>query len=281
MRVAVVAVLGSVLCGLLAVQPAKFRDRFVWVFGWGLGRDEDVPQIVSVLETAAKHGYNGAVLSAGLDALCKRDDAYFRRLEEIKRACQRLGLELVPAVFSIGYGGGILSHNRNLAEGLPVRDALFVVKGSEAVHVPDPPVQIVNGGFEEFEGNRLKGFGFHDQPGEVSFVDTQVKRSGNASVRFENFTANPHGHGRIMQEISVKPFRCYRMSVWVKTENLQPQGCFRLLVLAGDRDLAPRTFNVPPTSDWRKVTVIFNSLKNERVRVYAGVWGGPFWQVLA
>jgi hypothetical protein len=27
---------------------------------------------------------------------------------------------VVPAVFSIGYGGGLLAHNRNLAEGLPV-----------------------------------------------------------------------------------------------------------------------------------------------------------------
>jgi hypothetical protein len=141
-------------------------------------------------------------------------------------------------------------------------------------------VQIVNGGFEEFEGNKLKSFAFHDQPGVVSFVDTQVKRTGNASVRFENFTANPHGHGRIMQEIVVKPYRCYRVSVWVKTEDLQPQGCFRLLVLAGNRDLAPRTFNVPPTSDWQKVTMIFNGLKYERVRVYAGVWvarSGKFW----
>ncbi|MCX7968208.1 MAG: hypothetical protein N3B10_06930 [Armatimonadetes bacterium] len=280
MRGMVVAILVAVLCGLAAVQPMKFRDRFVWIFGWGLGQDEDGAQIVSVLETAAKHGYNGAVLSAGLDSLCKRDEAYFRRLEEVKRTCERLGLELIPSVFSIGYGGGILVHNRNLAEGLPVKDALFVVKGNEAVHVPDQPVQIVNGGFEDFEGNRLKGFAFHDQPGEVSFVDNQVKRSGNSSVRFENFTANPYGHGRIMQEISVKPFRCYRMSVWVKTENLQPQGCFRLLVLGGDRDLAPRTFNVPATSDWRKVVMIFNSQKHERVRVYAGVWGartGKFW----
>lgn len=280
MRAADVGVLVLVLLSLSLVQPLKFRDRFVWIFGWGLGRDEDVPQIVSVLEIAAKHGYNGAVLSAGLDSLCKRDEAYFRRLEEVKRTCERFGLELIPAVFSIGYGGGILTHNRNLAEGLPVKDALFVVKDSEAVHVPDPPVQIVNGGFEEFEGNRLKGFAFHDQPGEVSFVDTQVKRSGNASVRFENFTANPHGHGRIMQEISVKPFRCYQMIVWVRTENLQPQGCFRLLVLAGNRDLAPRTFNIPSTSDWRKVVMIFNSQKHERVRVYAGVWGarsGKFW----
>lgn len=261
-------------------QPTKFRDRFVWVFGWGLGRDDDVAQILHVLKTAANHGYNGAVLSAGLDSLCKRDQAYLQRLEGIKRACEELGLELIPAVFSIGYGGGILAHDRNLAEGLPVKDALFVVKGSEATLVPDPPVQIVNGGFEEFEGNRLKGFAFHDQPGEVSFVDMEVKRNGKASIRFENFTSNPYGHGRIMQEITVKPYRCYRVSVWVRTEGLQPQGCFRLLVLAGNRDLAPRTFRIPPTSDWQKVTMIFNSQKFDKVRVYAGVWGarsGKFW----
>ncbi|MGQ9518827.1 MAG: carbohydrate binding domain-containing protein [Candidatus Fervidibacter sp.] len=261
-------------------QPTKLRDRFVWVFGWGLERDDDVAQILHVLKTAASHGYNGAVLSAGLDSLCKRDEAYFQRLEEIKRACEKLGLELIPAVFSIGYGGGILVHDRNLAEGLPVKDALFVVKGNEATLVPDPSVQIVNGGFDDFEGNRLKGFAFHDQPGEVSFVDTEVKRSGKASIRFENFTSNPHGHGRIMQEITVKPYRCYRVSVWVKTEGLQPQGCFRLLALADNRDLAPRTFHIPPTSDWQKVTMIFNSHKFDKVRVYAGVWGarsGKFW----
>jgi len=261
-------------------QLPKFQDRFVWVFGWGLERDSDVLEIAALLEIAAKSGYNGAVLSAGLDALCKRDEAYFRRLEEVRKICQRLHLELIPAVFSIGYGGGILSHNRYLAEGLPVKDALFIVNGNEAIHVPDPPVQIVNGGFEEFTGNRLHGFAFHDQPGEVSFVDTKVKRSGNASVRFENFTANLHGHGRIMQEVSVKPYRCYRMSIWVKTEGLQPAGSFRMLVLADGRDLAPRTFQIPPTSDWRKVTMIFNSQRYKRVRVYAGVWGarsGRFW----
>ncbi len=270
----------SVFAGVGLMAPAQWSDRFVWVFGWGLGRDEDMAAIAAVLETAAKNGYNGAVLSAGLDFLCKRDEAFFRRLETVKHTCERLGLELIPSVFSIGYGGGLLSHNRFLAEGLPVRDALFVVQGKEAVHVPDPPVQIVNGGFEEFTGHRLRGFAFHDQPGEVSFVDREVKRSGNASVRFENFTANPHGHGRIMQEIAVKPYRCYRMSVWVKTEGLQPLGRFRLLVLAGDRDLAPRSFNIPPTSDWQKVTMIFNSHEFDKVRVYAGVWGarlGRFW----
>jgi hypothetical protein len=256
------------------------RDRFVWIFGWGLTRDEDVPQIIAVLEEAARHGYNGAVLSANLDALCKQPPEYFRRLKQVKDACDRLKLELIPSVFSVGYGGGVLWHDSNLAEGMPVKDALFVVRGNEARHVPDPPVSVANGGFEEYEGYHMRAFAFHDEPGTVSFPDTQVAHSGKASLRFENFRAQPAGNARVMQEVRVRPYRCYRMSVWVKTEGLQPSANLRMLVLAGDRDLAPRTFSVPATSDWRKLTMIFNSLANEKVLVYVGVWGGQsgkFW----
>ena len=35
---------------------------------------------------------------------------------------------MIPNVFSAGYGGGILAHDKNLAEGLPVKDALYVVE---------------------------------------------------------------------------------------------------------------------------------------------------------
>jgi len=257
------------------------QDRFVWLFGWGLGRDEDVTQISAILRRAAQCGYNGAVLSAGLDTLCKRDADYFHRLEQVRQTCQQLNLELIPAVFSVGYGGGILSHDRNLAEGLPVKDALFVVKGNEATHVPDPPVQIVNGDFERFEGNRMAEFNFHDEPGVITFPDTQIKHGGKASLRFENFRAHPAGNARVMQEIKVRPYRCYRVSVWVRTENLVPARNFQLVVLSPDgRALAPRTFNLPPTTEWRKVSMVFNSLRYDTVRLYAGVWGGRdgrFW----
>lgn len=133
---------------------------------------------------------------------------------------------------------------------------------------------MLNGGFEEFTGNRLKNYDFHDQPGEVSFVDTTVKHGGKASLRLENFTANPHGHGRLMQTIQLQPHRCYRLTLWIKTEGLGPGGVFRLMALAGNREIAPREFEVPPTSDWRKISVLFNSLELETVRLYAGVWGG-------
>ena len=75
-------------------------------------------------------------------------------------------------------------------------------------------------------------------------------------------------------KVSVRPHRCYRMSLWVKTENLRPAGAFRTTALANGRDLAPREFNIPPTSDWRKITVLVNSLDQTSINLYAGVWGG-------
>lgn len=262
-----------------AAEP-RYPDRFVWIFGWNLTRPTDVPEIEAVLKDAAQSGLNGAVFSLGMDSLCKKQPVYFERLAQLQATCRELGLEFIPSAFSIGYGGGFLVHNRHLAEGFLVEDALFEVSGGEARYVPDSQVRVVNGGFEEFRGNRLEGYRFHDQPGVVSFVDTEVVHSGKASLRMENFRANPHGHGRVMQEIKVRPRRQYRVSLWVKTENLQPEGCFQMTVLASGRSLSPQQFSIKPTSDWQKITMVFNSLHYDTVGLYAGVWGGRsgrFW----
>lgn len=274
-RSSLVVLLALAALARTTLADEKYPDRFVWVFGWGLRNDREVEEISQVLDTAAQHGINGAVMSLGLDTLCKKTPDYFRRLEQVQRTCRRNKLEFIPAVFSVGYGGAALAHDRNLAEGLPVIDAPFVVHGNEARIVPDPNATITNGGFEEFaDGHRLAGYRFHDQPGTVSFVDTEIRHSGNAALRLENFTANEHGHGRVMEEISVRPHRCYRITLWVKTEQLEPARAFKIQVLAGNRALAPRAFNLEPTSDWRKLTMVFNSLDLESVRLYAGTWGG-------
>jgi hypothetical protein len=268
---------------LLYIAPAtaaQYQDRFVWVFGWSLAHDSDVAEINHVLESASQHGINGAVLSAGLDSLSHRSPDYFRRLDKIQQTCTRLKLELIPAIFSVGYGSPALGINRMLAEGIPVIDAPFLVKGSQARIIADPSIKPANPSFEDVSANRFKGYAFHDQPGEISFADTTIKHSGNSSLRMENFTANPHGHGRVMQQIHVRPHRCYRVSVWVKTEGLQPAGAFRMLALAKDRELAPRQFDVSSSSDWRKLSMLVNSLDVDTINLYAGVWGGKkgkFW----
>lgn len=271
----------TVLLWLLAgsAVAAPYPDRFVWVFGWNLNQESDVAAVTRVIEQGAKHGINGAVVSFGLDTLCRKSPEFFRRLDEVKAVCDRSRVELIPAVFSVGYGSGALSHDRNLAEGLPVERAPFVVRGGEARFEPDAAVRLANGGFEDFTDHRFQGFKFHDRPGEVSFVDTTVRHGGAASLRLENFTATPQGHGRVMQEVRVTPRRCYRVSLWVKTEELQPVSAFRVQVLAGERTLAPSSFSLSPTGDWRKVTMIFNSLHFESVRLYVGLWGGKAGKV--
>ena len=268
------------LAGEAAVAGGKvYPLRWVYV-SRGLRGEQEVEEIRGIVRTAAEHGLNGMVLAAGLDRLDLQPPEYFRRLEAVKAACKEQGIEIVPIVFSAGYGGSVLAHDRNLAAGLPVRDALFVVKGGEARLVADPAVQIANGGFEEHKGGRLAGFRFHDKPGEVSFIDTETFKEAKASLRFETAGMDGHGHGRVMQEVSVCPYHCYRVSYWARTEGLEPEGAFRVLVLAGRRSLAPWDPRVPATTDWRKVTFGFNSLGFDKVRLYVGCWGakkGRFW----
>jgi hypothetical protein len=77
-----------------------------------------------------------------------------------------------------------------------------------------------------------------------------------------------------MQEVRVRPHRCYRVSLWVKTDGLEPTRGFQISVLTEHRALSPRTFHLPATSDWQKLTFLFNSAGFDSVRLYAGMWGG-------
>ena len=54
----------------------------------------------------------------------------------------------------------------------------------------------------------------------LAFFDTEVFHEGKASLRFEGFGRYEHGHARVMQELAVRPMRCYRVTCWVKTEGL-------------------------------------------------------------
>ena len=261
-------------------KPAtEYPCRWVYV-SRGLHKDQDVEDIRGIATTASQHRLNGMVLAAGLDRLDRQPARYLERLESVKRICAEQRLEIIPIVFSAGYGGSVLAYDKNLAEGLLVEDAPFVVQGQEARLQSDLAQGLVNGGFEDHVGDQARGCGFHDQPGKVSFVDTTVAKEGQASLRFENFGEYPHGHARVMFEVPVRPRRCYRVTGWVKTESLQPADRFQIQVLAGERSLAPVSVRVEPTMDWQRFTIGFNSLQFEQVRIYAGVWGGRdgrFW----
>ena len=268
-----------------------FPEGKIYPYRWvyisaDLSENYQVNEVEKKLKTAAAHGLNGVVFASGLDRLSGKNADYFDRLRKVKSTCDSLNMEIIPVIFSAGHGSALF-RNKNLAEGFPVKDALFTVKDNIAVLTPEFPVKIENGGFEEYKENKLSGYNFYDQPGEVSLVDTKEFFEGRASLRFQMFRTNPYGHGRIMQEVKVKPNRLYRVSLMLKTDKLEPADSFKIQVLnLKGKALAPVEFNIKPTRDWRKVTLGFNSGENEVVRVYAGVWGGRFgrfwlddWQI--
>lgn len=254
-------------------QP-RYAERWVYV-SRNLTQDQHVEDIRQIVATAVAHGLNGLVWSGGADSLSRWDARRMARLEQVKQICDEANIEIIPMGFSAGYGGSVLGHNPNLAAALPVRDALYVVEGSMARLVADPPVAIDNGDLTRFEGDRFPGFRFHDAPGKISFVDQEVYRSAPASIRFQDMHIHSpdHGHARIMAELPVEPHRQYRFSAWVKTQDLQPAP-FLLQIYIGDRPISSVRPTLAATQGWTQVTCTFNSMDAKEVRLYAGLWGG-------
>jgi hypothetical protein len=276
-----------ILSGAAADTKKKvYPNRWVRVAS-RLASDQDVDKVLQIAGTAAQHGLNGMVFSAGLDQLDLKSPDYFTRLNKVRDFCKGQGLEIIPSVMSAGYGGSVLAQDKNLAAGLPVKDALFVVSEGEANLVQDPLVSVVNGTFEESDHDLLKGFVFPQKLGEGVHLDRQVAKHGKVSVRFDDFGRHESDSYRISQTIKVHSYRCYRLSAWVKSENLGESnpfgsGNFRLEVLGGadKRRLQYENPRLTGSGEWQQVAVGFNSWGYDHVEIapsVRGQTGGKFW----
>jgi len=260
----------AMLTAVVWCDPRAYRDRWVYV-STDLKSDQELARIEGIAQTAGEHGVNGMLLSAGFDAMDLKSPDQLHRLAELKQACDRAHVEIIPSGFGVGYGGGVMSHDKNLAAGQPVRGALFIAGAHEARFAADPPVKIENAGFEEASGNLPAGF---KALGARATLDTGVAHSGHASVRFEDF-GDPEAGVYVAQSVHVRPYRCYRLRAWVKTENAGPRMAIHLLAVAPDgRDLSYMEPPLPETSDWREVTWGFSTWYADQVEFRAGVSDG-------
>jgi hypothetical protein len=239
--------------------------------------DENVEENLVLLRRAAEAGYTGVVLTDSKfirwDGL---PDRYIHNVGRVRGACRELNLDCIAAVCPIGYSSGLLSRDPNLAAGLPVIDAPFLAKDGKLVP-SDASVKIAGGGFEEHRKHMPAGWRFVDRPGEITFIDTDVKYEGSFSLRMQDIGKHDprHGHGRACQTLSVKPFRYNHVSVAVKTEDFDSASDVRIAVLApGGVSLNYYGPRVARTQDWRRIDITFNSLEFSEVNLYLGVWGG-------
>ena len=190
MRRIVLALLAGVAYGAVGKQ---FEDRWVYV-SRNLSKPEHVQEVADIVKTAKSVDLNGMLFACGVERWHTWPADRKARLAEIKRVCDAAGVEIIPIIWSVGYGG----YDPAYAAALPCTNVPFTVKGGKAVFAGGGMGEFANAGFDEppKKPNVAPGWAWTDGPGKVSFIDTDVKAGGTASLRMENYGENPHGHGR-------------------------------------------------------------------------------------
>lgn len=265
--------------GFAEEQPSaqhKLEQRWVYLSANFQATDQP-DRAIQILRRAKQAGYNGVLLADyKLHVLHQVVDRYFENIRAFKQVADELEMEIIPAVAPFGYSSGILAHNPNLAEAIPVVDMPLRVVGGAALPLPNERSIIANGNFESSRGHQALEWSFQDAVGQASFIDQDVKHSGQQSLRFEELAKNnaPSGNGRISLKIKLTPWRQYHASVWIKTKDFQADDVRLTAIAADGRMLVHSNLGVAPTQDWKRHNVVFNSLEHSEVNFYCGAWGG-------
>ncbi len=233
-----------------------------WIYSpTNLQVDASVDKLQALWTRAAKAGYTHILLTdtklAKLGDLGDMTSRYFRNLERVKKIAAELNLEIVPAVFHVGYSNDTLWHDPNLIEALPVRNApLMVGDNGEARLASSPSAPQLPGG----DFSNLK---------QWSWVDPTVTFDGGAAT-----VSDPKGeNARVSQKLKVQPFRQYHVAVRIKTQEFKGKPEIKAIGARGVM-LTWDDLGVKPTQDWTTHHAVFNSLDNSELQLYFGVWGG-------
>jgi hypothetical protein len=226
------------------LKPLELRERWVY-FPQDLREEKNVEKLIAIMKRASNTGYTTVLLEdPNFGKLPRMSAGYFANLERVKAAAAEARLDLVPALFQIGHSENLLAQDPNLAEGLPVKDALYVVETGVAKIEPETPVAL------------------------------RRKWDHRDSTVGEDWTIrNPQGRlARVWQKVSVEPFRQYRVSIRIRTRDFK--GTPRIIVFGGGRMLNYDPRGPKATQDWTEQNAVFNSLECEEVRVAFGAWDG-------
>lgn len=230
-----------------------------WLFVWrNMSDPKEVDRMIARFPRAQADGYNGVAFSYRIP------DA---KAPELREAAKKYGLDLVAIVMGN-------PRDRNYYEGMLSKDTQFVARSGALVHQPENP-RLVNADFETANGNRFTGWPMQDDEGVTSFADHEVVHGGKTSLRMEAIGKNQYRHCRLAQPLKLQPHRQYRISFWLKTENMVPADP-EVKVLSADagRQVSFQTFHAERTQDWKQYDLVFNSGDQADARIYLGSWGG-------
>ena len=245
----------SCLLLFVAVAAAAPKERWVYV-PVNCQVDAEAARVSALMKRAKAAGYTHLLLADSKFArLGEVIERYFHNASALKQEAEGLGLQLIPAVFPLGSSNSILSHDPNLVEGLPVKDALFEVSAGTARHLPDPAVRLRDGGMDDRKA--------------WAFVDENLLSAAGA-MHSGPTTAN----ARLAHKLTLAPFRQYHVSVRIRSQGFTGGTAEIKAIAAGGAQLQWTNLGVQRDQEWRTHHVTFNSLANTEVTLYFGVWGG-------
>ena len=277
-RLGVVLVFVAAIAATRAPAAAAEAMKWQWVYApCNFQVDKAVDDLIALAKRAKAAGYNGMLVTDHkFGRFSDRPANYYANLKRVRQATDQIGVELIPCVMPVGYSNSILMNNPNLAEGIPVRDCPFIVRGGQAV-LADAAELLPGGGFEEAAAKGFAGWDWMEGFGQSIVEDREVKHSGGASARMEHFSKGEgHGNCRIVKKLKLAPWRQYHLSLWMKTKDAAPAGSIRAAVLGAPdgRSLNFTDLRAKSTQDWTEHHVVFNTLEYGDVSVYIGIWGG-------
>ncbi|MCJ7610885.1 MAG: carbohydrate binding domain-containing protein, partial [Candidatus Aminicenantes bacterium] len=138
---------------------------------------------------------------------------------------------------------------------------------------------VVNGSFEEMDGDNPKDWRSRSwQRGGAAFAVEPIGHSGGRSVMI---SSEKGADASWLATVPVRPYSRYKLSGWVKTENLVP-GTSRGAQVNIQGEEEWRTAAITGTQDWTNVEVEFDAGPNDALEVSClfGGWGratGKAW----
>ncbi|UZO81049.1 T9SS type A sorting domain-containing protein [Aquimarina sp. ERC-38] len=215
-----------------------------------------------------------------------------REMQKLVDGIKERDLKLNLLSIVMGFGNSLLINDKNLTTGYPIKKQPLLAENG--ILKPVATAEIVNGGFEEISPDNVdspNSWGFQDAVGERTFIDTNVKRSGNASFRAD---ARDNESSRIFTSFTVQPFHQYTLSFWIKAKNLKAKNVLPV-ILKDDDDkiikdrLTNLRMSLPKENggrayfnsadnltidDWTEMRIAFNSQEATLVRIALAVFNG-------
>ena len=102
------------LAGMLFAE--QYEDRWFYVSRL-LNNDQELADVEELVRTAGKVKLNGMLFACGVEGYDTWLPAIKERLAKLKKTGDENGVEIIPIIWSIGYGT-MLAHNPNYVEGL-------------------------------------------------------------------------------------------------------------------------------------------------------------------